>query len=164
MGTGRRRRSYRRSGKLATGAQRTRTFSERTAGKFWPHGASRADEYGPWGQSRRIQTDRASDGRDPDRERCRVGSYSDRDPGPGVGADGGTRPRHSRVRETALDTVRWRAGSKRAAHSGAAPARPNVRSASERSALPKTRIGRAERSEVGKGVPTKRVLLCAAAQ
>ena len=31
-----------------SGAQRTGTFSERTAGKFWPHGKSRADEYGPW--------------------------------------------------------------------------------------------------------------------
>ena len=33
------------------------------------------------------------------------------------------------LQETALDTVRWRAGSKRAAHSCAAPARSNVRSA-----------------------------------
>ena len=65
-------------------------------------------------------------------------SHSDRDPGPGGGADGGARPRHRRFTETALDTVRWRAGSKRAAHSCAAPARSDVRSAAERSALPKT--------------------------
>src|SRR5206468_12449480 len=99
----------------------------------------RADEYGPWRQSRRIQTDRASDGRDFDRERCRVGSYSDRDPGPGVGAHGGARPGHCCFTKATLDTVRWRAGSKRAAYSCAAPARPDVRSAPERSALPETR-------------------------
>ena len=48
MGAGSRRRSCRRSGKLATGAQRTGIFSQRTAGKFWPHWGSRADQYGPW--------------------------------------------------------------------------------------------------------------------
>src|SRR5207248_5653723 len=100
--------------------------------------------------SRRIQTDRASDGRDPDRERCRGWSYSDRDSGPGLGAHGGARPRDCRARETALDTVRWRVGSKRAAHSCAAPARSHVRSAPERSALPKTRgIARAEIGAMG---------------
>ena len=71
-------------------------------------------------------------------------SYSDRDPGPGIGAHGGARPRHSRITKTAFDTVRWRAGSKRAAHSCAAPARSDVRSVAERSALPKARIGRGE--------------------
>ena len=39
---------------------------------------------------------------------------------------GGARPRHDRVRETALDTVRWRAGAKRAANSRAPPARSDV--------------------------------------
>ena len=34
---------------------------------------------------------------------------SDRDPRPGRGADGRTRPRHRRFTETALDTVRGRA-------------------------------------------------------
>src|SRR5207248_9920710 len=43
-----------------------------------------------------------------------------------------------RFTETALDTLSWRTRWC-AAHSCAAPARPNVRSASERSALPETR-------------------------
>ena len=45
------------------------------------------------------------------------------------------------LQETALDTVRWRAGSKRAAHSCAPPARSDVRSAPERSAISKTLQG-----------------------
>ena len=57
-----------------------------------------------------------------------------------AGADRRSRPRHRSLTETALDTVRaahclWQ----RAAHSCAAPARSDVRSAPERSALPKTR-------------------------
>src|SRR4029453_782500 len=90
-------------------------------------------------------------GRDPDRERCRGWAYSDRDPGPGGGADGGTRPCHRCFTKATLDTVRWRAGSKRAAHSCAAPARSHVRSAARRSALPKachvacTEVGRSFR-------------------
>ena len=41
------RRSCRRPGKLATGAQRTGTFPQRTAGKLSPDWRSRADQYGP---------------------------------------------------------------------------------------------------------------------
>ena len=41
-------RSRRRPGKLATGAQRTGAFSQRTTGKFYPDWRSRADQYGPW--------------------------------------------------------------------------------------------------------------------
>ena len=59
------------------------------------------------------------------------GPSSDRDPRPGLGAAWGARPRHCRLRETALDTVRGRAASERAAYSCAASARSNVRSAPE---------------------------------
>ena len=41
----------------------------------------------------------------PDRERRDAWSRSDRDPRPGGGAHGGTRPRHRRFTETTLDTV-----------------------------------------------------------
>ena len=68
----------------------------------------------------------------PDRERRRDWSRSDRDLCSRGCADGGTRPRHCRFTETALDAVRAGAlASKRAAHSCAAPARSNVRSAPE---------------------------------
>ena len=40
------RRPCRRPGKLATGAQRTGTFPQRTAGQLCPHWRSRADQYG----------------------------------------------------------------------------------------------------------------------
>ena len=46
LGAGSRRRPCRRPGKLATGAQRTGTFPQRTAGKLYPHWRSRADQYG----------------------------------------------------------------------------------------------------------------------
>ena len=62
-------------------------------------------------------------------------SCSDRDPRPGGGAHGRTRPRHRRFTETTLDTVRWRTGFGRAAHSCAAPARSDVRSTAQRSAF-----------------------------
>ena len=65
----------------------------------------------------------------PDRERRGRWSHSDRDPRPGGGADGRARPRHRRFTETALDPVRGRTGGARAAHSRAAPARSDVRSA-----------------------------------
>ena len=58
------------------------------------------------------------------------------------GAHGGARPRHCRFTETALDTVPGCAGCERAAHSGAASARSDVRSASRRSAFPKTLRGK----------------------
>ena len=45
-------RPCRRPGKLATGAQRTGIFPQRTAGKLWPHRRSRADQYGSWRQGR----------------------------------------------------------------------------------------------------------------
>ena len=67
----------------------------------------------------------------PDRERRGVWSWSDRGPCSRGCADGGTRPRHRRFTETTLDTVQWRTGCKRAAHSCAAPARSHVRSAPE---------------------------------
>ena len=51
---------------------------------------------------------------------------------------GRTRPRHCCFRKTTLDTVRRPTGCKRSAHSCAAPARSHVRSAPQRSALPKT--------------------------
>ena len=57
---------------------------------------------------------------------------------PGSGPDGATRSRHRRFTETTLHTVRRRVSFKCAAHSRAAPARSDVRSAPERSALPKT--------------------------
>ena len=63
-------------------------------------------------------------------------------------ANGRTRPRHRRFTETTLDTVRGALGWKRAAYSCAAPARSDVRSAPERSALPKTR--RLARAEINK--------------
>ncbi len=47
LGARSRRRPCRRPGKLATGAQRTGTFPQRTAGKCLPHWRSRADQYGP---------------------------------------------------------------------------------------------------------------------
>ncbi len=67
-------------------------------------------------------------------------SRSDRNSRPGGGATGRARPRHRRVTEIVIDTVRGRTGGTRAAHSCAAPARSNVRSAAERSALPGTDI------------------------
>ena len=48
LGARSRRRPCRRPGKLATGAQRTGIFPQRTAGKLYPHWRSRADQYGPW--------------------------------------------------------------------------------------------------------------------
>ena len=67
----------------------------------------------------------------PDRERRARWPRSNRDPCPRGRANGGTRPRHRRFTETALDTVRRPTGCKRAAHSRAAPARSDVRSAPE---------------------------------
>jgi tetratricopeptide (TPR) repeat protein len=58
-----------------------------------------------------------------------LGPRFDRDPRPGGDAHGGTRPRHRRFTEATLDTVRGCTGSERAAHSCAAPARTDVRSA-----------------------------------
>ncbi len=60
-----------------------------------------------------------------------AGPGRDRDSRPGGGAHGRARPRYRRFTETAFDTVRGRAGSERAAHSCAAPARSDVRSAPE---------------------------------
>src|SRR5205823_14924092 len=80
-----------------------------------------------------------SHGCDADRESRAGWSRVDRDPRPGGGAVGRARPRHCRFTETTLDTVRWPTGYGPAAHSCAAPARPDVRSAPARSALPKTR-------------------------
>src|SRR4029077_3567529 len=72
-------------------------------------------------------------------ERCR----SDRDPRSGCGTDGRARPRHCRFTATTLDAGRRRAGQIHAAHSCAPPARSDVRSAPERSALPETLRGKA---------------------
>jgi len=58
-------------------------------------------------------------------------THSDRDPRPGGGADGRARPCHRRFTETTLGTVRWLIEYNYAAHSRAAPARSNVRSAPE---------------------------------
>src|SRR4030095_15521482 len=79
-------------------------------------------------------------------KRCR----SDRDPCPCGGADRRTRPRHRRCTETTLDTGRWPSGFIRAAHSCVAPARSHVRSASLRSAFPKTLRGKTPVSNVTK--------------
>jgi hypothetical protein len=67
---------------------------------------------------------------------------ANRDPCPSDGTDGRTRPRHRCLTETTLDPVRGRTG--RTAHFCSAPAGPNVRSAPERSALPKTLRGKTE--------------------
>src|SRR5204863_753220 len=84
-------------------------------------------------------------GRESDRERPLDRSLVARDPRPGGGADGRARPRHCRFTETTFDTVRRLTDYNYAAHSRAAPARSNVRSAPEGSALPKTRrFARAE--------------------
>ena len=66
-----------------------------------------------------------------------TGATSHRNPRPGGGADRRIRPSHRRFTETTLDTVRGRSRCWPPAHSRAAPARSNVRSASERSALRK---------------------------
>src|SRR5207249_6698381 len=74
-------------------------------------------------------------GRESDRERPLDWSLVARDPRPGGGADGRARPRHRRFTETTFDTLRRLTEYNYAAHSGAAPARSDVRSAAERSAL-----------------------------
>ena len=65
---------------------------------------------------------------------------------------GRTRPRHCRFRENTFDPVQWRSGHGHAAHSCAPPARSDVRSAAERSALPKAR--RLVQSEIVSGIGT----------
>src|SRR5204863_3084746 len=69
-------------------------------------------------------------GRESDRERRLDWSLVARDPRSGGGADGRARPRHRRFTETTLDLVRglFLCGP---AHSCAAPARSDVRSAPE---------------------------------
>src|SRR5206468_9756604 len=95
--------------------------------------------------SRRVGSVGTGHGRESDRERPLDRSLVARDPRPGGGADGRARPRHCRFTETTFDTVRRLTDYNYAAHSRAAPARSNVRSAPERSALPKTRrFARAE--------------------
>src|SRR5207247_7918513 len=82
---------------------------------------------------------RTGHSRESDRERRAHWSHSHRDPRSGGRAHGGRRPRHRRFAEATLDIVRWSAGyTKRTAHSCATPARSHVRSAAQRSALPKT--------------------------
>jgi hypothetical protein len=66
--------------------------------------------------NRRIQTDRAGHGRDPDREGRNSWSRSDRRPRPGSGAERRTRPRHRRFTETALFTLQWRTRGPRRSH------------------------------------------------
>src|SRR5205823_9711802 len=141
MGAGSRRRPCRRPGKLATSAQQTGTSPQRTARKLLPDWRSRALQYGSRWQSRRVGSVGAGHGRESDRERPFDWSLVARDPRPGGGADGRARPRHRRFTETTFDTVRRLTEYNYAAHSGAAPARSNVRSAAERSALSKTRRG-----------------------
>src|SRR5207248_2008768 len=68
----------------------------------------------------------------------------DRDRRPSRGAHGGARPRHRRHRETTLNPVPWPFGLGPAAHSCAPPARSDVRSAAQRSALSETVRGEAE--------------------
>src|SRR5438477_10254620 len=60
----------------------------------------------------------------------------DRDFRPCGHASGRTGPRHRRVVKIVIYTFRGRTGFARAAHTCAAPARSDVRSAPERSALP----------------------------
>src|SRR6266487_4071266 len=140
MGARSRRRPCRRPGKLEPGAQRTGIFSQRTAGQLFRHWISRAYQYGLGRQSRRVGSVGTGHDRAADRKRRGDWSHSDRDPGPGGGADGRARPRHRRFTETTLGTVRWRfpCGP---AHSRAAPARSDVRSAPERSAFSETLRG-----------------------
>jgi tetratricopeptide (TPR) repeat protein len=78
-----------------------------------------------------VASGRTGNGRDSDREGCGGWSPVARDHRSRDGGNGRARPRRHRFRETALYTVRWRTGFERPAHSGPAPARPNVRSASE---------------------------------
>src|SRR5205823_12573255 len=95
--------------------------------------------------SRRVGSVGTGHGRESDRDRPLGWSLVARDHLPGGGADVRARPRHRRFTETTFDTVRWLTEYNYAAHSRAAPARSNVRSASEGSALPKTRrFARAE--------------------
>ncbi len=91
--------------KLATGAQRTGTFPQRTAGKLAAGWMSRGDQYGPRRQSHRVGSVGAGHGRGVDRERPSFWSRLDREPRPGSGGHRGTRPRHCRFTETTLDTI-----------------------------------------------------------
>ena len=87
-------------------------------------------EDGPWRQSGGLIYGGTGHGHKSNRERCRGWARSDRDSRPGRGADRRTRPRDCRLTKTALDTVRGRtACGQCAAHSCAAPARSDVRSA-----------------------------------
>src|SRR5439155_24165387 len=79
----------------------------------------------------------ASHGRNPYREGPDRWTSACRDSRAGGCADGGARPRHRRSTEIARDTIRQPIG--RAINSCVTPARSDVRSAPERSALPKNR-------------------------
>src|SRR5207249_12204049 len=70
------------------------------------------------------------------RKRRRGWARADRDLRPGGRASGRSGPRRRRVGRIVIDTFRGRTGFARAAHSSAAPAGSDVRSAPERSALP----------------------------
>src|SRR6266849_3607465 len=125
LGARSRRRPCRRPAKLATDAQRTGAIAQRTGAKCGTHECSRTG------------SGRAGDDREPGRERRRQWSVCTRDPRPSGSANRGARPRHRRFTETTLDTVLWRIHHY-AAHSRASPARSDVRSAPERSAVPET--------------------------
>src|SRR4029453_12367426 len=90
-------------------------------------------------QSRGVRAHREGHGRGSDRERRSRWSQSAPYPCARVRENGRTRPCCRRITETALDTVRKHVCGKRASYSCPASARSNVRSASERSAFPKTR-------------------------
>src|SRR5205823_2478889 len=95
-----------RPGKLGTSAQRTGTFPQATTGELGSYWRSRADQDGSWRQNRRIRFRREGDRRESEREGPDGWPWFNRDPCPSDGADGRTRPRHLRLAETALDTVR----------------------------------------------------------
>ena len=73
--------------------------------------------------------------RAPARERRSRWSRSDRGIRPGSSTTGRAGPRHRRIAEAVVDTIRGRTGFARATHSCATPARSDVRSAPERSTL-----------------------------
>jgi len=110
------------------------SFLKEQPENFYPRWHSRTDQYGLGDKAAALVLAERAMAAMPVEQDAPNWSYSDRDPRPGGGPSRTTRPRHRRFTETTLDTVLW-PGWRRAAHSCAAPARPDVRSATERSAF-----------------------------
>ena len=83
------------------------SFLKEQPENYCPHWRSRADQYGPWRQSRRIQSVERAMAVMPIEKDAVMVLFRSRS-WPGWRRDGRARPRHRRVRETTLDTVRWR--------------------------------------------------------